>query len=80
MKVSFSKCEQMTRKLQIWSHGLTKSLKEIVFFVQRKYEKRKSVKTICCYLDISQYAFIHFIVKVASQSQAVKLFSLVKSE
>ena len=30
----FSKCDQIRRKLQIWSHSLKKSLLENLFFVQ----------------------------------------------
>ena len=34
IKDFFSKCDQIGRKLQIWSHLLKKSLMENVFFVQ----------------------------------------------
>ena len=48
-----SKCDQIRRKLRIWSHSLKKSLMEN-FILCAVWNKKKSIITWSYFLDIKQ--------------------------
>ena len=54
IKYFFSKCDQMHRKLRIWSHLLKKSLVENFIFVQYSYPdlNNKMCNDCCEYIEI----------------------------
>ena len=69
IKDFFSKCDQVRRKLRIWSHLLKKSLMETSFFVHCRYAN--------CHFTIKYFCYLRYVSRTKLEQKTRRKYTTI---